>query len=92
VADAARAAKLSPAHFHRQFKVLFRQTPMQYLQDRRLEMARRLLIGTDEPVTSVCLLVGFESLGSFSTLFHRRFNCSPNRYRKLNCPGAKKQS
>jgi AraC-like DNA-binding protein len=85
VASAARAAKLSPAHFHRQFKALFRQTPMQFLQFRRLAAARSLLLGTDEPVTNVCFMIGFESLGSFSSLFRRRFGCSPNQYRRLHC-------
>jgi AraC-like DNA-binding protein len=84
VSTAARAAKLSPAHFHRRFRDLFRQTPMQFLQDRRLTAARSLLTRTVEPVTNVCFLVGFESLGSFSSLFRRRFGCSPGRYRKLH--------
>jgi AraC family transcriptional regulator len=84
VAGAARAAKLSPAHFHRQFKALFHQTPMQFLQERRLAAARRLLLSTDEPVTNICFMIGLESLGSFCWLFHQRFGCSPNRYRKLH--------
>jgi AraC-like DNA-binding protein len=84
IASAARAAKLSPAHFHRQFKLLFRQTPMRFLQEQRLAAARKLLLTTDEPVTNICFLVGLESLGSFSWLFHRRFGCSPNLYRKLH--------
>jgi AraC family transcriptional regulator len=84
IASAARAAKLSPAHFHRQFKALFRQTPMQFLQEQRLAAARSLLLTTDEPITNICYMVGLESLGSFSWLFHRRFGCSPNRYRKLH--------
>lgn len=92
VANAARSAKLSPAHFHRQFKALFRQTPMQFLQQRRLAAARTLLLGTDELVTSICFMIGFESLGSFSSLFHRRFGCSPYQYRRLHSPGRKKQS
>jgi AraC family transcriptional regulator len=86
VASAARAARLSPAHFHRQFRTLFGQTPMQFLQERRLAAARRLLISTDEPVTTICFLVGLESLGSFSSLFRRRFGRSPSRYRKLHAP------
>jgi AraC family transcriptional regulator len=84
VASAARAAKLSPAHFHRHFKTLFHRTPMQFLQEQRLAAARRLLICSDEPVTNICFMVGWESLGSFSWLFHRRFGCSPHRYRKLH--------
>ncbi len=92
VASAAHAAKLSPAHFHRQFKALFCQTPMQFLQQRRLFAARGLLLGTDEPVTNICFMIGFESLGAFSSLFRRRFGCSPKQYRRLHCTGRKKQS
>jgi AraC family transcriptional regulator len=84
VATAARAAKLSPAHFHRQFKSLFHQTPMQFLQRRRLIAARSLLRDTDEPVTNVCFLVGLESLGSFSSAFRKHFGCTPSEYRKLH--------
>jgi len=86
VASAARAARLSPAHFHRQFKAAFHQTPMQFLQDRRLAAARKLLLSTDEPVTNVCFAVGLESLGSFCSLFHKRFGCTPGQYRKT-CSG-----
>jgi AraC-like DNA-binding protein len=82
VASAARAARLSPAHFHRQFKALFRQTPMQFLQQTRLEAARKLLATSDEPVTTVCFMVGLESLGSFGSLFRRRFGRSPGDYRR----------
>ena len=87
VASAAHAAKLSPAHFHRQFKALFHETPMQFLQERRLAAARKLLISTDESVTNICFMIGLESLGSFSSLFHRQFGSSPNHYRKLHKAG-----
>jgi AraC-like DNA-binding protein len=92
VASAARAARLSPAHFHRQFKALFRQTPMRFLQQTRLEAARKLLATTDEPVTTVCLMVGLESLGSFCSLFHRSFGRSPSDYRCNQRSRGKKQS
>jgi len=81
VAQAARAAHMSPYHFHRMFKRAFRQTPMQFLQEYRLSSARRLLAGTDESVTTIGLAVGFESLGSFSWLFRRRFGLSPRQFR-----------
>jgi AraC family transcriptional regulator len=81
VAIAAHAARLSPYHFHRMFKSAFQRTPMQFLQECRLAAAQRLLAGTDQPVTAICFAVGFESLGSFSWLFHRRFGVSPRRYR-----------
>jgi AraC-like DNA-binding protein len=92
VASAARAARLSPAHFHRQFKALFGQTPMQFLQKTRLEAARTLLATTDEPVTTVCFMVGLESLGSFCSLFHRYFGRSPGNYRSAQRSRRKKQS
>src|SRR5262245_52152892 len=57
VALAARAAHLSPFHFQRMFKRAFRQTPMQFLQERRLAAARRLLLKTDDPITSICFAI-----------------------------------
>jgi AraC-like DNA-binding protein len=81
VSAVARVACLSPYHFQRMFRAAFGQTPMQYLQDRRLRAARRLVSDTDLPVTAVCFEVGFESLGSFSWLFRRRFGTSPRAFR-----------
>ena len=82
VSQAARVACMSPYHFQRMFRLAFRQTPMQFLQERRLRAARRLLSGTDRDITSICLDVGFESLGSFSWLFRRRFGASPRDFRR----------
>lgn len=81
--DMAGIACLSPHHFLRLFKHLFRETPHQYLIRRRLERARELLERTGLPVTAICLAVGFESLGSFSSLFRRRVGHSPSGYRRL---------
>jgi AraC family transcriptional regulator len=83
VADAARVAAMSHFHFQRMFKSAFGISPMQFLQRRRLEVARELLESTDEEVTSVCLSVGFESLGSFSALFKRRFGVAPSQIRTI---------
>jgi AraC-like DNA-binding protein len=81
VADAARAAHLSPFHFHRLFRAAFGRTPMSFLQEQRLAAACRLLRTTEAPVTSICFAVGFESLGSFGTLFHKMFHVSPRQFR-----------
>ena len=83
VADAAAIAAMSPFHFQRMFKLAFGISPMQFVQRRRLERARELLSKTDEPVTSICLSVGFESHGSFSTLFKRKFGRSPSEIRRI---------
>lgn len=83
VADAAAVAAMSPFHFQRMFKSAFGISPMQFVQRRRLERARYLLTKTEEPVTSICLAVGFESLGSFSALFKRTFGVSPREIRRF---------
>ncbi|HET8909884.1 MAG TPA: AraC family transcriptional regulator [Ktedonobacteraceae bacterium] len=79
--ELAQIAALSPNHFLRTFKQLFRQTPHQYLIQKRLERASELLISTDCSVTEICFALGFESPGSFSWLFHQRTGCSPTAYR-----------
>jgi AraC family transcriptional regulator len=86
VEQLAGAAGLSPGHFLRTFKQVFQQTPYHYLTGLRLGHARRLLATTDQPITEICLAVGFESLGSFSWLFRRHSGCSPSAYRAAARP------
>jgi AraC family transcriptional regulator len=83
LAELARVACMSPNHLLRTFRQLFHQTPHQFLVDRRLEEAKRLLANEELTVTDICLGVGFESLGSFSTLFRKQFGCSPSEWRAL---------
>ena len=80
--DLAREARLSKFHFLRVFKAAYHDTPLGYLRRRRLERARTLLTRTELPVTAVCLHVGFESLGSFSSRFRREIGLSPSAYRR----------
>jgi AraC-like DNA-binding protein len=80
--ELAQIACLSPNHFLRTFRQIFRQSPHQYLTTLRLERAKKLLAGTALSVTEVCFAVGFASLGSFSWLFKRRFGISPEAYRQ----------
>jgi AraC family transcriptional regulator len=75
--DAARAACLSPFHFHRAFQSAFGTTPHRYAMRHRLERARHLLRATDRSVTDICFETGFESLGSFSSLFRRTYGVAP---------------
>jgi AraC family transcriptional regulator len=79
--EIARQACLSPYHFHRLFREVFRETPNQYLQRKRLANARRLLEHGEQSITRICLEVGFESITSFSGLFRVNFGCSPREYR-----------
>jgi AraC-like DNA-binding protein len=77
----ARAAHLSPAHFSREFRRTFGETPHQYLLTRRLERATALLRTTDRTVSDICLTVGLRSVGSFTTSFGKLFGLSPTAYR-----------
>jgi transcriptional regulator GlxA family with amidase domain len=77
----ARAALMSPAHFSRQFRVAFGESPYSYLLTRRIERAKALLRRGDLSVTDVCLLVGCTSLGSFSSRFTEIVGESPSAYR-----------
>jgi AraC-like DNA-binding protein len=77
----SREAALSPFYLIRLFRRIYRQTPHQYLVQQRIARAKELLRTTDMPITEICITVGFESLGSFSTLFSRIAGVSPSAYR-----------
>ena len=81
VDDLAKHACLSRYHFIRQFRRHFYVTPHQYLTRKRLDKARELLADSQLTITDICFAVGFESVGSFSTLFHRDVGWSPSIYR-----------
>jgi AraC-like DNA-binding protein len=81
VADLARAAGLSPAHFSGEFRRTFGEPPHRYLLTRRLERAAALLRNTDRTVTEICFAVGLTSVGSFVTSFRRVFGAAPLAYR-----------
>src|SRR6476469_6262689 len=77
----AQAARLSPAHFSREFRRAFGETPHQYLLTRRLERAAELLRNTDYSVADICFSVGLKSVGSFTTSFGRAYRRSSTAYR-----------
>lgn len=80
----ARAAFMSPAHFSRQFRAAYGETPYSYLMTRRIERAKLLLRRGDLSVTDVCMAVGCTSLGSFSSRFTELVGESPSAYRARN--------
>ena len=88
VEDLARAAGLSRAHFSREFRRAFGESPHAYLLTRRLERAAALLRTTDRSVADVCFSVGLQSVGSFTTCFTRTYGVSPNAYRASFPPAA----
>jgi AraC-like DNA-binding protein len=88
VDDLAAAAGLSRAHFSREFRRAFGESPHAYLLTRRLERAAALLRTTDRSVAEVCFSVGLQSLGSFTTSFTRTYGVSPTAYRSAFPPAA----
>jgi AraC-like DNA-binding protein len=84
VNDLAAAAKLSRAHFSREFG----EPPHAYLLTRRLERAAALLRNTDRSVVEICFSVGLQSVGSFTTSFTRTYGMSPNAYRRSFPPAS----
>jgi len=88
VQDLARAAGLSRAHFSREFRRAFGESPHAYLLTRRLERAAALLRTTDRSVAEICFAVGLQSVGSFTTSFTRTYDVSPTAYRAAFPPAA----
>ncbi len=88
VADLARAAGLSPAHFSREFRRAFGESPHVYLLTRRMERAAAMLRTTDRSVADICFGVGLHSVGSFTSSFGRVYGMSPTAYRASFPPAA----
>src|SRR4030081_282424 len=88
VGDLARAAALSRAHFGREFRRAFGESPHASLRTRRLERAAALLRTTDRSVADICIAVGLQSIGSFTTSFTRTYGRSPTGSRGSLPPAA----
>jgi AraC-like DNA-binding protein len=86
VAALARAAHLSEAHFSREFRRAFGESPHKYLLTRRLERAAALLRSTDRRIADICFMVGLSSVGSFTTSFGKAYGLSPTAYRAAHPP------
>jgi AraC-like DNA-binding protein len=86
VEDMAGAAGLSKAHFSREFRRAFGESPHHYLLTRRLERAATLLRMTDWTVGEICVSVGLSSLGSFTTSFKSTYGMTPTEYRAAQPP------
>ena len=90
VDEMAMAAGLSRAHFSREFRQTFGESPHAYLLTRRLERAAALLRMTDKSVAEICFSVGLQSVGSFTTSFKRMFGSSPTSYRSRFPPASQR--
>src|SRR5437868_784575 len=88
VDDLSRAAGLSRAHFSREFRRAFGESPHAYLLTRRLERAAALLRTSDRSVAEICFAVGLRSVGSFTSSFTRAYGVPPSAYRAGFPPAA----
>ena len=88
VDEMAQVALMSRAHFSREFKKAFGESPYAYLLTRRLERAATLLRSTDWAVADICMAVGLTSVGSFTTSFKTAYGMSPTAYRAHFPPAA----
>ncbi|TQR43998.1 helix-turn-helix transcriptional regulator [Paenibacillus popilliae] len=80
--EVSAAACLSKNHLIRGFRHLFHQTPHQFVIDKRMQEALRLLLQTDHSVTDISMAIGFDHVSSFNKVFKRRTGCSPVQFRK----------
>jgi AraC-like DNA-binding protein len=86
IEELSREVALSPYYLIRAFRRAYKQTPHQYLVGQRIARAKELLRNSDLSITEICAAVGFESLGSFSTLFRKVAGLSPRAYRLSSQP------
>lgn len=82
LADIAAVAALSPYHFARAFKASMGMTPVRYVWQRRIELARRMLRETGAPLVDVALACGFGSQSHFTTAFKMATGVTPAAYRR----------
>lgn len=79
----AEAVGMSYFHFSRAFKQSMGVSPNNYLVERRIERAKKLLAETDDPVVEIALRVGFASQSHFTTTFRRLVGTTPKAYREV---------
>lgn len=80
--DAARSACLSPFHFQRCFRAVFRESPHEFVTRCRMDRARRMITHSHLPITEIAAAMGYESFGAFSRAFRLRFGAPPSHFRK----------
>ena len=86
IEDLSHEVALSPYYLIRKFRRIYKQTPHQYLMRLRIARAKELLRNSDLSITEICMAVGYESLGSFSSLFRKVAGLSPSDYRDSSHP------
>ncbi|MGP4041483.1 AraC family transcriptional regulator [Gracilibacillus sp. D59] len=79
--DLASRLGISTRHMNTIFKDTYKMTPMQYLTEVRIGLAKKMLVETDKDIASICFEVGFESISTFYRSFKNSTEISPHKYR-----------
>lgn len=80
--DVAKEVGMSYFHFSRAFKQSMGMTPTNYIAERRIERAKKLMQETDLPISEIALRSGFSSQSHFTTSFRRLVRVTPRSFRK----------
>src|SRR5436305_12360493 len=78
----SRLALLSPFHFHRVFRGMVGETPLELVRRLRLERAAWRLLHSDAPVTAVAFDAGYETHEAFTRAFRASYADSPSGFRR----------
>src|SRR5262249_18579732 len=78
----ARKAALSPLHFHRVFRGMLGETPLELHRRLRMDRAAKALFFGDLPVTAIAFAAGYETHESFTRAFREHYGCSPSEFRQ----------
>jgi AraC family transcriptional regulator len=81
VADLARVACMSPAHFARSFKITTGRSPHEFVSGIRLALAKQMLTHRHLPISDIALSTGFSSQSNFSRAFRDATGMPPREYR-----------
>lgn len=84
VKELATLSGRSLSAFKRDFDLLFKDTPANYIKAQRLKMSSQLLISTDLSISEICYKVGLDDPSHFTKLFKSKFGLTPSDYRKQN--------
>ncbi|WP_281616350.1 helix-turn-helix domain-containing protein [Flammeovirga sp. SubArs3] len=88
IQDYADIAGMSLSTFKRRFQMIYKISPKKYINNRRLEKAKQLLLNTEDRISDIAYDCGFNDVGYFSKTFNSHFNCSPSFYRKTEVQAA----
>lgn len=80
--DLASEINMSEGHFCRFFKQMVQKTPIDYMNNYRIQKSSKLLENTDKKIVDIAMDVGFDNLSYFITVFKKQKNCTPSQYRR----------